>query len=103
MKPPGFKETTALRNWRADYAEQISALSLEEAARLTIESHLRELNFLQNELTSVTQQLDQMNLAPQHRTVIRSLSSVPGVGKVVATTFHTEVFRADRFDRGEVR
>jgi transposase len=97
----GFKETTALRNWRADYAEQISALSLEEAARLTIESHLRELNFLQNELTSVTQQLDQMNLAPQHRTVIRSLSSVPGVGKVVATTFHTEVFRADRFDRGE--
>lgn len=97
----GFKETNALKNWHSDYPEQIAALPLEEEGRLTIESHLRELNFLQNELSSVTQQLDQINLEPHHRTVIRALSSVPGVGKVVATTFHTEMFRPERFNRGE--
>ena len=97
----GFKETESIQNWRADYPEQIAELPLEVAGRLTIESHLRELNFLQDELSSVTHQLDQMNLKPSHRAVIRSLTSVPGVGKVVATTFHTELFRPERFDRGE--
>ena len=33
--------------------------------------------------------------------MIRSLTSVPGVGKVVATTFHTEIFRPERFNRSE--
>jgi transposase len=97
----GFKETESLRNWRADYSEQIAALPLEAEGRLTIESHLRELTFLQNELSSVTQQLEQTNSAPHHRAVIRALTSVPGVGKVVATTFHTELFRPERFDRSE--
>jgi len=97
----GFEETEALRNWQANYPEQIAALPLEAEGRLTIESHLRELNFLQDELSSVTHQLDQTNLAPHHQAVIRSLTSVPGVGKVVATTFHTELFRPERFDRSE--
>lgn len=97
----GVKETKSLRNWHADYPDQIAALPLEVEGRLTIESHLRELNFLQDELSRVTHQLDQANLEPQHRAVIKSLTSVPGVGKVVATTFHTELFRPERFDRGE--
>ena len=97
----GFKESEAIKNWRPDFPEQIAFLSLEAEGRLTIDSHLRELNFLQNELSSVTSQLDQINLQPNHRVAIRSLTSVPGVGKVVATTFHTELFRPERFGRGE--
>ena len=76
-------------------------MALEAEGRLTIDSHMRELNFLQDELSSVTSQLDQINLKPNHRAAIRSLTSVPGVGKVVATTFHTELFRPERFRRGE--
>jgi transposase len=97
----GFKETESIRNWHVNYPEQIAELPLEVEGRLTIESHLRELNFLQDDLSSVTHQLDQMNLEPHHRSVIKALTSVPGVGKVVATTFHTELFRPERFDRGE--
>lgn len=97
----GFQETQALKNWHSDYPEQIAALPLEEEGRFTIESHLRELTFLQNELSSVTHQLGQMNCKPQQRAAIRALTSVPGVGKVVATTFHTELFRPERFNRRE--
>jgi transposase len=68
---------------------------------LTIESHLRELTFFESELCSVIDQLGHMNKHPRHQPVIKSLTSVPGVGKVVATTFHTELFRPERFNRGE--
>ena len=46
-------------------------------------------------------QLASMNRHPEHRPVIQSLTSVPGVGKVVATTFHLELFRPQRFRRGD--
>ena len=97
----GFKETEALKYWSSGCSAQIAALPLETEGRLTMDSHLRELNFLQDELSNVTSQLNQINLEPDHRAVIRSLTSVPGVGKVVATTFHTEIFRPERFNRSE--
>ena len=97
----GFKETESLRKWHTDYPDQIAALPLETEGRLTIETHLRELTFLENELRCVNDQLEHMNRHPRHQPVIRSLTSVPGVGKTVATTFHTDLFRPERFDRGE--
>lgn len=97
----GVKETKSLQNWQSDYPEQIAALPLETESRLTIDSHLRELNFLQDELSRVTDQLNQINLAPNHRAVIKALTTVPGVGKIVATTFHTELFQPERFSRQE--
>ncbi|MEJ2491571.1 MAG: IS110 family transposase [Desulfuromonadales bacterium] len=97
----GFKETDAIRNWRFDCEEHIATLSLLPEARLTINSHLRELRFLNQELSEVANQLEQLNQQSAHRAVIKSLTSVPGVGKVVATTFHLEMFRPERFQRGE--
>lgn len=97
----GLQEPEALKTWRSDFQEQLSALSLDPEGRLTMDSHLRELDFLQQELSSVTAQLDQINRQPHHQTVIKALTSVPGVGKVVATTFHLELFRPERFDRAE--
>ena len=97
----GFEETESLRRWHTDYPEQIAALPLETEGRLTIESHLRELTFFESELCSVIDQLGHMNKHPRHQRVIKSLTSVPGVGKIVATTFHTELFRPERFNRGE--
>ena len=97
----GFKRNGVHSELACRLSGKDRRIALEVEGRLTIESHLRELNFLQDELSSVTHQLDQMNLEPQHRPVIKALTSVPGVGKVVATTFHTELFRPERFDRGE--
>ena len=97
----GFQESDAVKNWRSDMPREIASLPLEAEGRLTIESHLRELSFLQDELSSVTMQLDQINLKQEHRATIRALTSVPGVGKIVATTFHVELFRPERFKRSE--
>ena len=97
----GHKETDAIRNWRSDCEEQIAALPLLPEGRLTIESHLRELRFFQQELSEVARQLQRLNRQAEHRTVIKSLTSVPGVGTVVATSFHMELFRPERFQRGE--
>lgn len=97
----GFKETDAIRNWRSDCDEQIAALPLLPEGRMTVESHLRELRFLKQELSDVADQLESLNRQPEHRPVIQALTSVPGVGKVVATTFHLELFRPERFRRGD--
>ena len=97
----GFKETDAIRNWHSDYADQIAALPLLPEGRLTMESHVRELRFLTQELSDVTAQLEVLNRQPEHQKVIQSLTSVPGVGQVVATTFRLELFRPERFQRGD--
>jgi transposase len=97
----GFKETDAIKNWRSDFKDHIAALPLSTEGRLTIDSHLRELVFLQQELSEVASQLEQLNRHPKHRPVIQALTTVPGVGKVVATTFHLELFRPERFNRAE--
>lgn len=97
----GCSEPGSITHWRAELYDDITALALKPEARLTIDSHLRELDFLQQELSSVTAQLDQINLQPQHHQAIKALRSIPGVGKVVATTFRLEIFRPERFDRAE--
>ena len=97
----GFEESDAIKNWRSDFKARITALPLLPEGRLTIDSHLRELEFLQCELSEVTGQLEQLNRQPKHRPVIRALTTVPGVGKVVATTFRLELFRPERFQRAE--
>lgn len=97
----GFKETDAIKNWRSDCEAQITALPLLPEGRMTMESHLRELRFLKQELSEVADQLEALNRHPDHYPAIQSLTSVPGVGKVVATTFHLELFRPERFQRGD--
>lgn len=97
----GLEETESIKNWRSDFESHIAELPLLPEGRLTMNSHLRELNFLQTELSEVAAQLEQLNRQPKHQPVIKSLTSVPGVGKVVATTFHLELFCPERFHRGE--
>jgi len=84
-----------------DYEEQIAQLPLLHEGRMTMESHLRELRFLQQELSEVADQLEVLNRRPEHHIVIKSLTSFPGVGKVVATSFHLELLRPERFQRGK--
>ena len=93
----GFKETAAIRNWCSGYEEQIAALPFMPEGRLTIDSHLRELTFLQQELSEVAGQLGHLTRQPEHHAAIRALTSVPGVGQVVATSFRLELFRPERF------
>jgi len=95
----GLPEPKETERWRRGAAEALLALPLDPHARLTLESHLRELTFYQSELSEVEEQLRQM--ARQHGHVLTCLQSIPGVGEVVATTFMLELFDPERFQRAE--
>ena len=86
-----------VENWAAGASEALRA----QSARQTIESQLRELAFYQEELQDVAEQLRRLTKQQQHRRTVACLTSVPGVGPVVATTFMLEVFRPERFHQAE--
>jgi len=95
----GLPEPTQTRRWRRTAEEALRELPMEPHARLTLESHLRELSFYQKELSEVEEQLRQT--VRQDGPALACLQSVPGVGEVVATTFMLELFSPERFERAE--
>jgi transposase len=95
----GLPEPKEVEHWQRGAAEAVLALPMEPHARLTLESHLRELTFYRDELSKVEEQLRQM--ARQNSLVLACLQSVPGVGEVVARTFLLELFGPERFHRAE--
>ena len=100
----GLPEPAAIKHWSNDAADALLRLPLDQAARLTMESYLRELTFQQIELRTVEGQLQKMVMASkEERRRVVNLRTVPGVGPTVATTFALELFRPRRFQRaGEV-
>lgn len=97
----GIPEPKALAHWSHDAADALLSLSMDPAARLTLESHLRELTFQQTELRKVVGQLHQTVMTSEQRQQVGYLQTVPGVGPTVATTFALEIFRPKRFQRAE--
>jgi len=98
----GQAEPKETEHWRRGAAEALRELPLDPHARLTLESHLRELTFYQQELSEVEEQLHQMvRQQPLQSDVLECLQSIPGVGEVVARTFMLELFRPERFHRAE--
>ena len=97
----GLEEPPALRTWRATLTEELQKLVMEPESRLTLESLLRELGFHKEELSRLEQQIEQLCCKPEHRSAIRAIKSVPGVGNVVAATFYLELYRPERFNRGD--
>jgi len=95
----GLPEPKETERWRRGADAALLAMPLHPHARLTMKSHLRELAFYQNELSTVEEELRQM--AQEHGDVLKCLQSVPGVGEVVATTFILELFDPERFRRAE--
>jgi transposase len=97
----GLPEPAELAHWSQGAADALLALSMEATARLTLESHLRELTFQQIELRTVEGQLHQAVISSEQRQQVSYLQTVPGVGPTVATTFVLELFRPKRFQRAE--
>ncbi len=97
----GIEESSAVENWSQGAEESLRALALEASAKLSLESHLRELTFYKHELKEVESQLLQQSKQSTHCKTIACLKSVPGVGPILATTFSCELFRPERFARAE--
>jgi transposase len=98
----GLPEPDAVKHWSNEAAAVLLQLPLGQGSRLTLESHLRELNFLRIELRTVEEQLQQLLLeTEEERRRVVNLRTVPGGGAVVATTFALELYRPRRFQRAE--
>jgi transposase len=92
----GIPEPPGLVNWSNAAVERLSLAPLQPAAKLALDSQIRELRSLQAELAHVAADLKAL-MEGKHKIVLERLQSVPGVGITVATTFLLEVFRPERF------
>ena len=97
----GFEPPNEIEEWQSGSASALNAMDLPVAMKMTLESHVRELEFLKQELSTVTIQLNKIGRNPEHQAVTRALKSVPGVGDIVANTFLLEIFNPRRFTRKE--
>ena len=97
----GIPEPIALKHWRSDSAEAIRHSPFLFAEAQTLESHIQELNFLSREQKRIELQLKMISRMENHKQVMESLMTVPGVGFITAITFHLEIFNPERFKTKE--
>lgn len=97
----GVSEPPGLTNWSMNAIEALSEIALPSAAKLTLESYMRELSYMQSELREVESGIRRLTENQRHKRSIENMCSVPGVGPVVAGTFRFEIFRPDRFAHKE--
>lgn len=81
--------------------DELAQTPLPDGARLTLDSHLRELKRLQAEQELVLRQILELQKSEELAEKIRCLQSAPGIGPKVATAFSLEVFNPERFQRAE--
>ena len=95
-----IEEPHGLAKWSKASVEALKRLALSATLRDTLDSHLRELAYLEAERHNVDQAI--ANAAPQAVLQrMRVLRSVPGVGDVLSVTFASEIFRPERFADGD--
>jgi len=97
----GFEAPESIRLWRSDSFQVLDSISLPKELKFTLDSHVRELKSLQEELSTLKKQLYDITHSSQNQKTMRVLTSVPGVGEVVAATFLLEIFDPKRFNREE--
>lgn len=89
-------EPCGLEHWSKAALEALKALDLDFDAKMTIESLLREQEFILAERKRIDEAVDK-SLSPEQKQSIANLQSVPGVGPTLSKTFVTEIFKPERF------
>lgn len=97
----GVKEPAHLKHWSTKALLALEDLDLLPAYRQTLASLLRELSYIQGELRLVAHDIANNRNNQRENEILQNLQTVPGVGPVVSATFLREIFRPERFPRGE--
>lgn len=97
----GASEPPGLEHWGKQSIVALDSTELEADGLRTLRSLIRELRFMQGELSEVEREIAFMHNDGLHRDIIENLRTVPGVGPIVSATFRHEIFSPDRFSRGE--
>lgn len=90
-----------VNRWYSGSLEILKNMDLDESLQLTLDSHVRELEFLEKELRTIESQLRVISNSEENQERSKALKSVPGVGDIVSVSFMLEIFRPQRFKRKE--
>jgi len=98
----GIESPKGLDHWTDGALRELKEMDLKNPhLRLTLESFLRELEFICSEANQTQKTLTEELSRAGRDGLLQNLRTVPGVGITVSQTFITEIFRPDRFDRAE--
>jgi transposase len=92
----GLAEPAGLTCWSQRAMEELKALALQPDLRLTLDSHIRCLGFLEGEKHLLEANI-RKSVLPEHDV----LQSVPGVGPITSGMFRAEIFDPGRFETSE--
>lgn len=93
----GIKEPAGLEHWNEKGVKALLKLPLQESAKDTIKSLVRELEFLKKERQRVDKQIQSLCSEGERGKAFECLQTAPGVGPVTAATFLLELFDPRRF------
>lgn len=92
----GLPEPSGLKCWSRRGIERLKEMEIQPALRVTLDSYLRQLKFLEEEKESLGKDIREKVLPEED-----VLQSVPGVGPVTSSTFRAEIFDPRRFETSE--
>jgi transposase len=92
----GLPEPSGLRCWSKYGIEELKKMSMHKDLQFTLDSHLRQLKFLEEEKAVLEKDLKEEVLPEKD-----VLQSVPGVGPITSSIFRTEIFDPRRFETAE--
>jgi transposase len=93
----GIKQPKSLRSWSANAIRELNALKLPEQLRFCLGVLVEELQFLQNQLARIEDQLNETFGSQRHAQKVALLQTHPGIGPVIARQFTAEIFAPKRF------
>ncbi len=97
----GIEEPRGLKEWSKRSISELERAGFLGQAKRSLESLIRELRFLIKELARLDKELKRMAGLQRHRAKVSAVQTIPGVGPVTAMSFCLEIFRPQRFNRGE--
>lgn len=96
----GLEEPAGLDRWTLQALQSLAKMSLSEMLREVLDDYLEELRHVRQRILALERKLA-AHTAKLHQRKLTCLQSVPGVGRIVACSFLSELFRPERFLRGE--
>lgn len=96
----GIEEPKGLERWTIQAVQALAQLPLNEMVRDALDDYLEELRHVRQRIFAMERKLA-AHTAAVHQRRLACLQSVPGVGRIVACSFLSELFRPERFQRGE--
>ena len=93
----GIEQPPAVRTWSANAPKQLCALRLSKQLRLCLDLLVQQLQFLQNQLTTMEKRLKETFDNTRHARDVALLQTHPGIGPVIARQYTAELFNPKRF------